>query len=61
MALEVRLRDDARLTKDLDLGLRGDVTDAAQLRDRLIEAMTLDPDEDRFVIGVGSVARLTEV
>ena len=25
MALEVRLRDDARLTKDIDLGLRDDV------------------------------------
>ena len=28
MALEVRLRDDARLTKDIDLGLRDDVTGA---------------------------------
>lgn len=60
MALEVRLRDDARLTKDLDLGLRGEVLDAAQLQDRLIEAMTLDPDQDRFVINVRSVERLTE-
>ena len=27
MALEVRLRDDARLTRDIDLGLRDEVTD----------------------------------
>ncbi len=39
MALEVRLRDDARLTKDIDLGLRGDVTDAEELRERLVEAL----------------------
>ena len=60
MALEVRLRDDARLTKDLDLGLRADVCGARELEDRLIAALTLDPDEDRFVISVGSVERLTE-
>ncbi|HEY8788098.1 MAG TPA: nucleotidyl transferase AbiEii/AbiGii toxin family protein [Actinopolymorphaceae bacterium] len=60
MALEVRLRDDARLTKDLDLGLRAEVRDGAQLEDRLIEALTVDPDRDRFLISVRSVERLTE-
>jgi len=55
MALEVRLRDDARLTKDLDLGLRAEVRDGAQLEDRLIEALTVDPDRDRFLISVRSV------
>jgi hypothetical protein len=60
MALEVRLSDDARLTKDLDLGLRGDVPGKADLQDRLIEAMSLDPDQDRFVISVRAVERLTE-
>lgn len=37
MAMEVRLRDAARLTKDLDLGLREAAVDPAELRDRLIE------------------------
>ena len=60
MALEVRLRDDARLTKDLDLGLRAEVHDGAQLEDRLIEALSVDPDNDRFLISVRSVERLTE-
>lgn len=60
MALEVRLRDDARLTKDLDLGLRADVRDGADLEERLIEALSIDADGDRFVLSVGSVKRLTE-
>lgn len=60
MALEVRLRDDARFTKDLDLGLRAEVHDGAQLEDRLIEALTLDLDKDRFLISVRSVQKLTE-
>ena len=34
MALEVRLHDDARLTKDLDLGLRTDIADAEDLQPR---------------------------
>jgi hypothetical protein len=37
MALEVRLRDDARPTKDVDLGLRDDVNSAPDLHERLIE------------------------
>ena len=60
MALEVRLRDDARLTKDLDLGLRADVHEGADLEDRLIEALSVDSDGDRFVLSVGSVKRLME-
>lgn len=60
MALEVRLRDDARLTKDLDLGLRADVHEGADLGDRLIEALSVDSDGDRFVLSVGSVKRLME-
>lgn len=60
MALEVRLRDDARLTKDLDLGLRADVHEGAALEDRLIEALSVDADGDRFVLAVGSVKRLME-
>lgn len=46
MALEVRLRDDARLTRDVDLGLRDDVNSASELHDRLIEMLTVDLDHD---------------
>ncbi|MBA2280183.1 MAG: nucleotidyl transferase AbiEii/AbiGii toxin family protein [Acidimicrobiia bacterium] len=60
MALEVRLRDDARLTKDLDLGLRAEVHDGVALEERLIEALSVDADGDRFVLSVGSVKRLME-
>jgi len=48
MALEVRLHDDARLTKDIDLGLRAEVQDSMGLHERLVEALTLDPQGDRF-------------
>jgi hypothetical protein len=60
MALEVRLRDQARVTKDLDLGLRGANTDTEGLRERLIDALATDPDEDRFVMSVGSARRCAE-
>ena len=60
MALEVRLSDRARLTKDLDLGLRGDVTDGAELQERLVEALAADPDSDRFELSVGPVKPLIE-
>lgn len=60
MALEVRLRDDARLTKDIDLGLRDDVTGALALHERLIDALAIDPDGDRFVFTPGSPQQLQE-
>lgn len=60
MALEMRLRDEARLTKDLDLGLRAQVGDAAVLQERLVEALSVDADGDLFVMAVRSVARLME-
>jgi hypothetical protein len=53
MALEIRLGDEARLTKDLDLGLRDEVRSAAELHERLIEALTADPDDDGFVLAAG--------
>jgi hypothetical protein len=53
MALEVRLGDEARLTKDLDLGLRDEIHSAAELHERLIEALTADPDGDAFVLAAG--------
>jgi predicted nucleotidyltransferase component of viral defense system len=60
MALEVRLRDEARLTKDLDLGLRADVRGSNALRDRIIEALSVDADGDGFALSVSSMKRLME-
>lgn len=60
MALEVRLRGDARLTKDLDLGLRDDGVTAESLHERLIDALVLDPAGDRFVFIVGVPVRMAE-
>lgn len=60
MALEVRLQDDARVTKDIDLGLRDDIGDADELHERLIEALMADPDGDGFVLTAGPPARLGE-
>jgi predicted nucleotidyltransferase component of viral defense system len=48
MALEVRLGDEARLTKDLDLGLRSEVESATALHELLIEALGVDREGDRF-------------
>jgi hypothetical protein len=53
MALEVRLQDDARLTKDIDLGLRDDVDDERDLHERVSEALARDLDGDGFVLTVG--------
>ena len=60
MALEVRLRDAARLTKDVDLGLRDNIAGADELHDRLSEALTADPFSDRFALAVGPFAQLVE-
>lgn len=60
MALEVRLRDAARVTKDIDLGLRGSIGDTTDLRDRLIEALSNDHLGDGFIFDVGQPAALRE-
>lgn len=60
MALEVRLRDRARLTKDVDLGLRDRVADGEDLRDRVVAALTADPYSDGFVLAAGAARRLME-
>ena len=60
MALEVRLADRARLTKDLDVGLRDEVTAGEELRERLVELLTVDLDGDRFALSPGPVERLIE-
>ena len=43
MALEVRLGDEARLTKDIDLGLRDMNDDGEALHERLVVALAADP------------------
>lgn len=58
MALEVRLQDRARLTKDIDLGLRDVVGERVELQERLVEALALDPFNDRFVLAAGAVSDL---
>lgn len=60
MALEVRLLDKARLTKDIDLGLRSDVADAEELRGRLVEVLAIGVDGDEFTLIVGPVEQLME-
>jgi len=60
MALEVRLGDLARTTKDVDLGLRETATDSTALRERLVEALEEDVDADGFVFEVGIVKQMKE-
>ena len=59
MALEVRLRDQARLTKDIDLGLRDRVVEQTELHERLGEALGVDRFNDRFVLAAGPVTELS--
>jgi Nucleotidyl transferase AbiEii toxin, Type IV TA system len=42
MALEVRLQDDARLTKDVDVGLRDDVDNGEAVHEGLIDVLRTD-------------------
>lgn len=60
MALEVRLRDRARLTKDIDLGLREAVEDAEELHERLVDALAADAFHDHFVLTAPPLTRLNE-
>lgn len=54
MALEVRLGDDARLTKDLDLGLRSEIDTAGNLHERLVEALVAHRDGDGFELAAAT-------
>jgi predicted nucleotidyltransferase component of viral defense system len=47
-ALEFRLRDRARATKDLDLAVTNGIAEGSVLRELLIDALTEDPDSDWF-------------
>ncbi len=53
MALEVRLREHARRTVDIDLGLRRKTTDPTGLRARIIDALSVDRDGDFFAFELG--------
>ena len=57
---KVRLHDRARLTKDLDLGIREVITTGVELHERLIDVLGTDPDGDRFVMSVGAPEQLRE-
>ncbi|HVF76545.1 MAG TPA: nucleotidyl transferase AbiEii/AbiGii toxin family protein [Acidimicrobiales bacterium] len=52
MAVEFRLHDRARATRDLDLALRGQLADSEDVRDLLIESLATDPDHDGFAFAV---------
>ena len=58
LALDVRLGGRARVSLDLDLGLREDAIEGDRLRGRLIEALETDPDADWFTFTVGPAQQL---
>lgn len=57
MALEVRLRNRARATKDLDLALQGSTATGEEVRALLVESLSVDADGDRFKFRVGRRSR----
>ena len=59
MALEIRWRDRARATRDLDLAVRDGACDQDGLRSLLAGALELDPHGDWFQFAVGSARALT--
>src|SRR5579862_4781288 len=59
MALELRVGDRARSTRDLDLGLRGAQGDAAAVRELLNECLSVAREEDGFDFRVGEPTTIT--
>lgn len=59
MALEVRLGDRARSTRDLDLALRGAQNDGAAVRELLIDCLSVDREQDGFDFLVGEPASIS--
>ncbi len=59
MALEIRWRDRARATRDLDLATRVRASDADQLRAALAEILGRDPHGDWFQFALRSARALT--
>jgi len=59
MALEMRWRDRARATRDLDLATNAAVSGGTRLRDTLAQALAGDPQRDWFQFLLGSPRSLT--
>lgn len=59
MALEFRLGDRARSTRDLDLVLRDAHADGAAVRELLIDCLSVAPEDDGFDFRVGEPAAIT--
>jgi hypothetical protein len=53
MALEIRLGDRARSTRDLDLAVRDVQGDGSAVRELLIDCLSVDREEDGFAFRVG--------
>lgn len=59
MALEIRIGDRARSTRDLDLALRDAEGDGSVVRDLLIDCLSVDREEDSFEFLVGEPVTIT--
>lgn len=59
MALEIRLGDRARSTRDLDLALRDVPGDGSAVRELLIDCLSVDREEDGFEFLVGEPTTIT--
>lgn len=59
MALEIRLGDRARSTRDLDLVLRDADADGTAVRELLIDCLSAVPEEDGFAFRVGEPTAIT--
>lgn len=59
MALEVRLGDRARSTRDLDLALREQAADGTAVRDLLIDCLSVDREGDGFEFLVGEPTEIS--
>jgi hypothetical protein len=53
MVLEWRLGERARATRDLDLVRRGQAIGGAELRERLVDLLAAEKEDDRFLFEVG--------
>ncbi len=53
MVLEWRLGGRARATRDLDLVRRGQAVAGPELRERLVDILAADPEDDRFTFEIG--------
>lgn len=61
VALEFRLSDRARATRDVDLAMRADLENEESLRDEFVEALAEDPQGDLFEFRLESLQLLSVV